>query len=102
MPRNRYKDLKARMDINPRLMAPLPRVARAASSRSRSATRNCWRPPVALKDVAEAPIYSRWNRRAVDARPINAERYLNGEVLPLEEARIPVWIAVIFGEASTR
>lgn len=61
VPRNRYADLKAAMDINPRLMAPLSKGGQGGVLKVTLGDQELLeRPLVALKDVAEAPIYSRW------------------------------------------
>ena len=61
VPRNRYADLKAAMDINPRLMAPLPKGGQGGVLKVTLGDQELLeRPLVALKDVSEAPIYSRW------------------------------------------
>jgi D-alanyl-D-alanine carboxypeptidase (penicillin-binding protein 5/6) len=61
LPRNRYKDLKASMDLDPRLMAPLAKGGQGGVLKIRLGDQELLeRPLVALEAVEQAPFYSRW------------------------------------------
>ncbi len=61
VPRNRAKDLKATLDLDARLTAPLAKGGQGGSLKVMLGDQELLRRPlVALQAVAEGPIYSRW------------------------------------------